>query len=163
MKVIKKIRPRGKMLLNPGLKSTAKLIKNKCRIRLAKRRSMIETRSLNLVINPGTGNKESNSNNPNGLSTNTKAVNYSVIPVKLHDPFKKSRKWIKFASQKKETKFSIPAKFDTLLNKDVLANQVTCLTRSVSYDAKVKPFILDEVNVLINNGTLGRSSYLFKK
>jgi hypothetical protein len=164
MKVIKKIGPRGKMFLNPGIKSTAKLIKNECRIGLAKRRSMIKTRSLNLLINPGTGNKESNSNNSNGLSINKRAVNYFAIPAKLHDLFKKSREWTKFASQKKETKLSIPAKLDTLINKDVLANQVTRLTRLVRYDVKVKPFIPDEPNALINNGTLGdQVTYLKSK
>jgi len=106
MKVIKKIRPRGKMFLNPGI-VPAKLIKNKCKIRLAKRRSMIKTRDLNLSINPGTGSKESNSNNP---SVSIKETIYPFNPVKLHLLFKKSREWIKFASQKKETKTFHPGK-----------------------------------------------------
>ncbi len=152
------------MFLNPGIKYTAKLIKNECRARLAKRRSMIKTRESNLLINPGTGSKGSNSNN---LSVSKRETIYSFNQVKLHLLFKKSRKWIKFASQKKETKPSIPAKLDILINKNVLANQVTCLTRLVSYDAKVKSFIPDKLSVLINNSTLGdqvtylRVNYLF--
>jgi hypothetical protein len=152
MKVIKKIRPRGKMFLNPGIKSTAKLIKNECRVRLANRRSMIKTRELNSLINPGTGSKESNSNNS---SVSKRETIYPFIPVKLHILFKKSREWIKFASQKKEIKPSIPAKLNILINKSVLANQVTCLTRPVSHDAKVKSFIPDKPSVLINNSNLG--------
>ncbi len=140
------------MFLNPGIKSTAKLIKNECRIRLAKRRSMIKTRELNLLINPSTGSKESNSNNP---SVSKRETSYPFNPVKLHLLFKKGREWIKFASQKKETKPSIPAKLNILINKNVLANQVTCLTRLVSYDEKVKSFIPDKPSVLINNSTLG--------
>ncbi len=152
------IRPRGKTFLNPGIKSTAKLIKNKCRIRLAKRRSMIGTRELNLLINPDTGSKESNSNNP---SVSKREIVYPFNPVKLYLPFKKSREWIKIANLKKGTKPSISAKLDILINKNVLANQVTCLTRPVSYDAKVKSFIPDKPSVLINNSNLGdQATYL---
>ncbi len=139
------------MFLNPGIKSMAKLIKNECRVRLAKRRSMIKTRELNLLINPSTGGKESNSNNP---SVSKRETIYPFNPVKLHLLFKKSREWIKFASQTKETKPSIPAELNILINKNVLANQATCLTRLVSYDAKVKSFIPDKSSVLINNSTL---------
>jgi hypothetical protein len=152
------------MFLNPGIKSMAKLIKNECRVGLAKRRSMIKTRELNLSISPDTGSKESNSNNP---SVSKMETIYPFNPVKLHLPIKKSREWIKFASQKKETKPSIPAKLDILINKNVLANQVTCLTRLVSYDAKVKSFIPDKPSVLLNNSTLGdqvtylKVNYLF--
>jgi hypothetical protein len=107
--MIKKTRPR-RIFLNPGIKSTARLIKNKCRIRLAKQRSIIKSRKLNSVIKPCTGGKKSNSNNPNGSSIKRVVATYPFVPVKLHLLFKKSREWIKFASQKKEIKPSIPAK-----------------------------------------------------
>jgi len=157
--MIKKTRPRRKILLNPGVESVRALIKNKCRIRLAKQRSIIEVRKLNSL--PCTGGKKSDSNNPNGSSIKRVVATYPFIPVKLHLLFKKSREWIKFASQKKEIKPSIPAKLNILINKNVLANQVTCLTRPVSYDAKVKSFIPDKPSVLINNSNLGdRVTYL---
>jgi hypothetical protein len=162
--MIKKTRSRRKIFLNSGIKSVKALIKNKCIIRLAKQRSIIKSRKLESLIKSCTGDKKLDSNNPNGLSINKRTVNYAIIPAKLHDLFKKSKKWIKFASQKKETKLSIPAKLDTLINKDVLANQVTRLTRLVSYDVKIKPFIPDEPSVLINNGTLGdQVTYLKSK
>ncbi len=153
--MIKKTRPRRKILLNPGVKSIRALIKNKCIIRLAKRKSMIKSRKLNSVIKPCTGNKKLDSNNPNGSSIKRVAATYPFIPVKPYLLFKKSKEWIKFASQKKEIKPSIPVKFNVLINKNVLANQVTCLTRPVSYDAKVKSFIPDKPSVLINNSNLG--------
>jgi hypothetical protein len=153
--MIRKTRPRRKILLNPGVESVRALIKNKCRIRLAKRRSIIKVRKLNSSIEPCTGGKKPDSNNPNGSSIKRAVVTYPFIPVKLHLLFKKSRKWIKFASQKKKIKPSIPAKLNILINKNVLANQVTCLTRPVSYDAKVKSPIPDKPSVLINNSNLG--------
>ncbi len=150
------IRPRGKMYLNPGIKSTAKLIKNECRIRLAKQRSIIKGRKLNSLIEPCSGGKKSDSNNPNGSPINKRVANYPFIPVKLHTLSKKSREWIKLASHKKETKPpSIPEKPNILINKNVLANQITHLTKLVSYDAKVKSFIPDKLSVLISNSTLG--------
>ncbi len=57
-------------------------------------------------------------------------------------------------ARRRKLKPSIPAKLNILINKNVLANQVTCLTRLVSYDAKVKTFIPDKPSVLINNSTL---------
>jgi len=153
--MIKKTRPRRKILLNPGAKSVTALTKNKCIIRLAKQRSIIKGRKLNSLIKPCTGGKKSVSNNPNGSSINKRVANYPFTPVKLHTPSKKSREWIELASHKKETKPSIPAKSNILINKNVLANQVTHLTRLVSYDAKVRSFIPDKLSVLINNSTLG--------
>jgi len=148
------------MFLNPGVKSVKALIKSKCKIRPAKQRSIIKGRKLNSLIKPCTGGKKSDSNNPNGSSIKRVVATYPFIPVKLHLPFKKGRERIKFASQKKEG-CSIPAKLNISINKNVLANQVTCLTRPVSYDAKVKSFIPDKPSVLINNSNLGdRVTYL---
>jgi hypothetical protein len=152
---IKKTRPSRRILLNPGAKSVTALIKNKCIIRLAKQRSLIKGRKLNSLIKPCSGGKKSDSNNPNGSPINKRVANYPFIPVKLHTLSKKSREWIKLASHKQETKPSIPAKPNILINKNVLANQITYLTRLVSYDAKVQFFILDKHSVLINNSTLG--------
>jgi hypothetical protein len=152
--MIKKTRPRRKILLNPSAKSVTALIKNKCIIRLAKQRSIIKGRKLDSLIKTCTSDKKSDSNNLNGSSINKRVVNYPFIPVKLHTLSKKSREWIKLTSHKKETKPSIPAKSNILINKNVLANQVTHLTKLVSYDAKVKSFIPDKLNVLINNSTL---------
>ncbi len=143
------------MFLNPGIKSTAKLIKNKCIVRLAKQRSIIKGRKLNSLIKPCIGGKKSDSNNPNGSPINKRVVNYPFIPVKLHILFTKGKEWIRFASQKKEAKPSIPEKPNTLIDKNVLANQVIHLTKLVSYDAKVKSFISDKLSVLINNNALG--------
>ena len=157
--MIKKTRPRRKILLNPGIKSTARLIKNEYRTRLAKQRSIIKGRKLNSLIEPCTDGRKSNSNNPNGSSIKRVVATYPFIPVKLHLLLKKSREWIKFASQKKGIKPSIPVKLNILINKDVLANRVTCSTRLVSYNAKVKSFP-DKPSVLINNSTLGnRATY----
>jgi hypothetical protein len=154
MKVIKRIKSRGKMFLNPGVKSVKALIKSKCKIRPAKQRSIIKGRKLNLLIKPCTGGKKLDFNNPNGSSIKRVIATYPFIPVKLHFLYKKGREWIKFASQKKES-CSIPAKLNILINKNVLANQVTCLTRPVSHDAKVKSFIPDKPSVLINKSNLG--------
>jgi len=141
------------MFLNPGVKSVKALIKSKCKIRPAKQRSIIKGRKLNL-IKPCTGGKKLDFNNPNGSSIKRVIATYPFIPVKLHFLYKKGREWIKSASQKKES-CSIPAKLNILINKNVLANQVTCLTRPVSHDAKVKSFIPDKYSVLINNNNLG--------
>jgi hypothetical protein len=110
MKIIKMIRPRGKMFLNPGVKSVTALIKNKCIIRLAKQGSMIKSRKLDLLIKPCTCGKKLNSKDPNGSFTNQRELNYPFTPVNLHILSKKSREWIKPASHKKETKPSIPAR-----------------------------------------------------
>ena len=155
MKIIKMVRPRGKKFLNPGIRSTAKLIKNECRVRLAKQRSIIKSRELNSLIKPCTCGKKLNSKDLNGSFTNKRELNYPFIPVNLHILSKKSREWIKLADHKKETKPSILAEANILINRNVLANQVTHLTRLVSYEAKVKSFFPDKLNVLINNSTLG--------
>ena len=151
--MIKKTRSRRKILLNPGVESVRALIKNKCGIRLAKQRSIIKVRKLNSL--PCIGGKKLDSNNPIESLTRRVVATYPFIPVKLHLLFKKGKEWIKFASQKKEIKPSIPAKLNILINKNVLANQVIRLTKPVSYDAKVKSFIPDKPSVLINNSNLG--------
>ncbi len=108
--MIKKNRPKRKILLNPGVKSVRALIKNKCVTRLAKQRSMIKNKKLNLLIKPCTTNRESNFNHPNGSPINKRVVvNYPFIPVKLHIPLKKSREWVELAGHKKEIKPSISA------------------------------------------------------
>ncbi len=150
--MIKMIRPRGKMFLNPGIKSTAKLIKNECRVRLANRRSMIKTREFNLSINPGTGSRESNSNND---SVSKRETIYPFTSVKLHILSKRIKEWIKFASHEEEVKPFTLAEPNILINRNVFANQITYLIRLVSYEAKVKSFFPDELSVLINNSTLG--------
>jgi len=156
MKVIKRIKSRGKMFLNPGVKSVKALIKSKCKVRRAKQRSIIKNRKLNLLIKPCTGGKKLKFNHPNGSSINKRVVvNYPFIPVKLHFLSKKSREWIKLASPMKAIKPSIPAKPNILINKNVLANQITYLISLASYNMKVKSFIPDKLSVLINNSTLG--------
>jgi hypothetical protein len=55
----------------------------------------------------------------------------------------------------KAIKPSIPTKPNILINKKVLANQITYLISLASYNMKVKSFIPDRLNVLINNSTLG--------
>ena len=156
MKVIKRIKSRGKMFLNPGVKSVKALIKSKCIVRRAKQRSIIKNRKLNLLIKPCTGGKKLKFNHPNGSSINKRVVvNYPFIPVKLHFLSKKSREWIKLASPMKAIKPSIPAKPNILINKNVLANQITYLISLASYNMKVKSFIPDKLSVLINNSTLG--------
>ena len=151
--MIKKNRPKRKILLNPGVKSVRALIKNKCITRLAKQRSMIKNKKLNLLIKPCTTSRKSNSNHPNGSSINKRVVaNYPFIPVKLHFLSKKSREWIKLASPMKAIEPSIPAKPNILINKNVLANQITYLSSLASYNMKVKSFIPDESSVLINKG-----------
>jgi hypothetical protein len=140
------------MFLNPGIKSTARLIENECR--LVKQRSIIKSRKLNSLIESCTNGKKSDSNNPNGSSIKRVAT-YPFIPVKLHTLPKKSREWLELAGHKKVIKPSISAEANILINKNVLANQVIHLTRLVSYEAKVKSFFPDKLNVLINNSTLG--------
>ncbi len=161
--MIKKTRPRRKILLKTSAKSAIALIKSKCIIRLAKQRSIIKDRKLNSLIKIYTGSKESNSNHRNGSSINKRVVvNYPFIPVKLHIPLKKSREWMELAVHKKEIKPSISAEANILINKNVLVNQVTHLTRLVSYEAKVKSFFPDKLSVSINNKHFRRSNYLFK-
>jgi hypothetical protein len=153
--MIKKNRLKRKILLNPGVKSVRALIKNKCITRLAKQRSIIKNKKLNLLIKPCTTSRKSNSN-PNGSSINQRVVvNYPFIPVRLHFLSKKSREWIKLASPMKAIKPSIATKLNILINKNVLANQITYLISLASYNMKVKSFIPDRLNVLINNSTLG--------
>ena len=154
--MIKEIRPRRNILLNPGVRSIGALIKSKCIIRLAKQRSIIKDRKLNLLIKPCTGGNKLDPNHPNGSSINKRVVvNYPFIPVKLHFLSKKSREWIKLASPMKAIKPSILAKPNILINKNVLANQITYLISLASYNMKVKSFIPDKLSVLINNSTLG--------
>jgi len=153
--MIKKNRPKRKILLNPGVKSVRALIKNKCITRLAKQRSIIKNKKSNLLIKPCTTSRKSNSN-PNGSSINKRVVvNYPFIPVKLHFLSKKSREWIKLASPMKAIEPSILAKPNILINKNVLANQITYLISLASYNMKVKSFIPDKLSVLINDSTLG--------
>ena len=153
--MIKKNRPKRKILLNPGVKSVRALIKNKCITRLAKQRSMIKNKKLNLLIKPCTKSRKSGPNDPNGSAINRRIMIHPFIPVKLHFLSKKSREWIKLASPMKAIKPSIPAKPNILINKNVLANQITYLISLASYNMKVKSFIPDKLNVLINNSTLG--------
>ena len=153
--MIKETRPRRNILLNPGVRSIGALNKSKCIIRLAKQRSIIKDRKLNLLIKPCTGGRELDPSNPIGLAINRRVVIYPFIPVKLHFLFKKSSKWIKFVSHKKEIKPSISAEANILINKNVLVNHVTHLTRLVSYEAKVKSFFPDKLSVLIDDSTLG--------
>jgi len=153
--MIKETRPRRNILLNLGVRSIGALIKSKCIIRLAKQRSIIKDRKLNLLIKPCTGGRKLDPSNPIGLAINRRVVIYPFIPVKLHFLFKKSSKWIKFVSHKKEIKPSISAEANILINKNVLVNQVTHLTRLVRHEAKVKSFFPDKLSVLINDSTLG--------
>jgi hypothetical protein len=148
--MIKKTRPRRKILLNPGVKSARALIKNKCIIRLAKQRSIIKNRKLNSLIKPCTSGRKLDPNNPNGLAINRRVATYPFIPVKLHSLSKRIKEWIKFASHKKEVKPFTPAESNILINRNVFANQITYLTRLVSYDMKVKSFIPDKPSVSIN-------------
>ncbi len=152
--MIKKNRPRRKILLNPGVKSVRALIKNKCIIGPAKQRSIIKNKKSNLLIKPCTSDWKSGPNDPNGSAINRRVIIYSSIPVKLHILSKKSREWIKLASHKRATEPSIPAKLNILINKNVFANQITYLIRLVSCNMKVKSFIPDKPNVLINKSAL---------
>ena len=155
MKVIKRIKSKGKMFLNPGVKSVRALIKNKCITRLAKQRSIIKNEKLNLLIKPRITSRKSGPNDPNGSTINERVMTYPFIPVKLHFLSKKSREWIKLASPMKAIKPSILAKPNILINKNVLANQITYLISLASYNMKDKSFIPDKLSVLINNSTLG--------
>ncbi len=89
--MIKKNRPRRKILLNPGVKSVRALIKNNCITRLAKQRSIIKDKKLNLLIKPCTSGRKSGPNDPNGSAINRRVMTYPFIPVKLHILSKKSR------------------------------------------------------------------------
>jgi hypothetical protein len=81
--MIRMNRPKRKTLLNPGVKSARALIKNKCITRLAKQRSMIKNKKLDLLIKPCTTSGKSNSNHPNGSSMNKRAVvSYPFYPGK---------------------------------------------------------------------------------
>ncbi len=135
--MIKKNRPRRRILLNHGVKSVRALIKDKCITRLAKQRSIIKNKKLNLLIKSCTNSRKSI-----GSAINRRVMIYPFIPVKFHTLSKKSRERIKLASQKKAIKPSILAKHNILINKNVLANQITYL---------IKSFIPDESSVLINN------------
>ena len=155
MKVIKRIKSRGKMFLNPGVKSVKALIKSKCKVRRAKQRSIIKNRKLNLLIKPCTGGKKLKFNHPNGSSIKKRVVvNYPFIPVKLHFLSKKSREWIKLASPMKAIKPSIPARPNISINENVLANQITYLFKLAGYNMKVKSFTPDKPSVLINKSAL---------
>jgi hypothetical protein len=152
--MIKKTRPRRKILLNPSAKSVTALIKDKCIVRLVKQRSMIENRKLNSLIKPCIGGKKLNSKDPIGSFTNKRKLNYPFIPVKLHIFSKKNRGWIELASHKTEIKPSISAKTNILINRNVLANLVTHLTKLIRYEVKIKSFIPDKPSVLINKSAL---------
>jgi hypothetical protein len=128
MKVIKMTRPRRSVFLNPGVKSTAVLIKSKCKAGLAKRRSIIKTRKLNLSIKPGISSQKLGSDEFNGSLTHKKGTVNSfrrIIPVKPYLLVRNNAEEIKFVSQEKEVKSLIPAKPNVLINKSAL-NQVTC-------------------------------------
>jgi hypothetical protein len=127
MKVIKMTRPRGNMFLNPGVKSTAVLIKNRCKTRVAKQRSIIKTRKLNLLIKPGISSQRLGSDEFNGSLINNKGTIYSFNPVKPYLLVKKNTEWIRFVSHEKKVKPSISAKPNVLINKCALENQVTYL------------------------------------
>ena len=75
MKVIKRIKSRGKMFLNPGVKSVKALIKSKCKVRLAKQRSIIKNKKLNLLIKPCTTSRKSGPNDPKGSAINGREGN----------------------------------------------------------------------------------------
>ncbi len=148
--MIKKNRPRRKILLNPGVKSVRALIKNKCITRLAKQRSIIKNKKFNLSTKPCTSGRKSSPNDPNGSAINRRVMIYPFIPVKLHFLSKRIKEWIKFASHEKEVKPYTPAEPSVLINKNVFANQITYCIRLVSYNMKVKSFIPDKPSVLIN-------------
>ena len=148
--MIKKTRPRRKILLNPGVKSVRALIKNKCVIRLAKQRSIIKNRKLNSLIKPCTSGRRPCPNDPNGSAINKRVAIYPFISVKFHSLSKRIKEWIKFASHEKEVKPFISVEPNILIDRNVFANQITYLTRLVSYNMKVKSFIPDKPNVLID-------------
>ena len=102
--MIKKTRPRRKILLSPSVKSVRALIKNKCIIRLAKQGSIIKNKKLNLLIKPCTRGRKSGPNDPNGSAINRRVVIYPFIPVKFYSLSKRIKEWIKFASHEKEVK-----------------------------------------------------------
>jgi hypothetical protein len=152
--MIKKTRPRRKILLNPSVKSVRALIKNKCIIGLAKQRSIIKNKKSNLLIKSCISGRKSGFNDQKGSAINKRVATYPFIPVKFHFLSKKIKEWTKLASHKKATEPSVPARPNILLNKNVLANQITYLTKLVSYEAKVKSFTPDKPSVLINKSAL---------
>ncbi len=117
--MIKKNRPRRKILLNPGVKSVRALIKNNCITRLAKQRSIIKNKKSNLLIKPCTSGRKSGPDDPNGSAINIRVTIYPFIPVKFQFLSEKVKKWIKFASPKKEVKPYTPAESNILINKNV--------------------------------------------
>ncbi len=85
-RMIKKNRPRRKILLNPGVKSVRALIKNNCITRLAKQRSIIKNKKSNLLIKPCTSGRKSGPDgpdDPNGSAINRRVTIYPFIPVKF--------------------------------------------------------------------------------
>ena len=124
MKVNKKIRSRREILLNYGRKSTARLIKNKCKARPAKQRSMIKTRRLNVLIKTGAIDKRlKDSNILDGSFINKKKRN-PFIPEELYFLSKRDKDWIKYISHKKINS-SIPAEPSVLIDRNALGNQIT--------------------------------------
>jgi hypothetical protein len=109
-KVIKTIRHRGKMFLNPSVKSIATLIKKESKIRLIEQRPIIKIRKSNFLISPDTGSKKLNSKDPNGSFTNKRELNYPFIPVKLHLLSKKGREWIRFTKPREGSSAFHPGK-----------------------------------------------------
>ncbi len=152
--MIKKTRPRRKILLNPGVKPVRALIKNKCIISLAKQRSIIKNKKLNLLVKSGTSGRKSGPNDPNGSAINRRVAIYPFIPVKFHFLSKRIKEWIKFASHEKEVKLYTPAELNILINRNVFANWITYFIRLVSYNVKVEPFIPDKPSVLINKSAV---------
>jgi hypothetical protein len=130
------------------------LIKNKCAVGLTKQRSIIKNKKVNSLIKTCTCGRKSNSNNLNG-SFVKKVATYTFIPVKFYILSTESREWIKLASHKKETKLSIPAKPNILINKKMFWQiKLLIRLRPVSYDMKVKPLIPDKSSVLINKSAM---------
>ncbi len=148
--MIKKTRPRRKILLNPSVKSVRALIKNKCIIRLAKQRSIIKNKKLNLSIKSCISGRKSGFNDQNGSAINKRVATYPFIPVKFHFPSKKIKEWMKFASHEKEVKPYTPAEPNISINRNVFANWITYFSRLVSHNMKVKSLIPDKPSVLIN-------------
>jgi hypothetical protein len=152
--MIKETRPRRNILLNPGVRSIGALIKSKCIIRLAKQRSIIKDRKLNLLIKSCISGRKSGSNNQNGSAINRRVVIYPFILVKFHFPSERIKEWIKFANHEKEVKPYTSAEPNILINRNVFANWITYFSRLVSHSMKVKSFIPGKPNVLINKSAL---------
>ena len=152
--IIKKTRPTRKILLNPGVKSIRALIKNKCIIRLAKQRSIIKNKELNLLIKSCISGRKSGFNDQNGSAIDKRVAIYPFIWVKLHFLSKRIKEWIKFASHEKEIKPYTPAEPNILINRNVFANWITYSSGLVIHSMKVKSFIPGKPNVLINKSAL---------